>query len=38
MIQLNIPPQNISIKIINSNKYIFDIIRKKNILKTYTYN
>ena len=34
MIQLNIPPQNISIKIINSNKYIFDIIRKKNIFLT----
>ena len=28
MIQLNIPPQNIS------NKYIFDIIRKKNIFLT----
>ncbi len=34
MIRLNIPPQNISIKIINSAKYIFDIIRKKNIFLT----
>lgn len=34
MIRLNIPPQNISIKIINSAKYVFDIIRKKNIFLT----
>ena len=34
MIDLNLPSQNIRTKVINSKKYIFDIVRKKNLLLT----
>ena len=34
MIDLNLPSQNIKTKVINSKKYIFDIVRKKNLLLT----
>ena len=34
MVDLNIPEQNIEIKIINSKNYIFDLIRKKHLVLT----
>ena len=34
MVDLNIPEQNIEIKIINSKNYIFDLIRKKHLMLT----
>ena len=34
MVDLNIPEQNIEIKSINSKNYIFDLIRKKNLVLT----
>ena len=34
MVNLNIPEQNIEIKIINSKNYIFDLIRKKHLVLT----
>ena len=34
MIDLNLPKQNIRTKVINSKNYIFDIVRKKNLLLT----
>tara|TARA_X000000368_G_scaffold167062_1_gene131830 strand:+ start:1683 stop:2129 length:447 start_codon:yes stop_codon:yes gene_type:complete len=34
MVDLNIPEQNIEIKSINSNNYIFDLIRKKHLVLT----
>ena len=34
MVDLNIPEQNIEIKIINSKNYIYDLIRKKHLVLT----